>query len=236
MTPDEFKAAFRSRTLAYAPGFPDASEPVAVRVGDAAHNRAGHTLLVVLANLLARAHSDVVFVGSPPRELLCPDVFGERDLEAATTGRMQAINPFGQFRWQRSEPERALLMLGVGSSARVEVPLGFCGWIASVGADAIAVDRQGAPYGAVLAAILGANVAFHRALGRREVPSGVSSAWDHFKPTMLQGPDVVEPLDAGRVLQVGAGGVGAALDYFVALTSGIRPAWTIVDGDDVDVK
>ena len=41
-------------------------------------------------------------------------------------------------------------------------------------------------------------------------------------------------IDVGRVLQVGAGGVGSALDFWLTL-AGIVGAWTVVDGDEVEV-
>jgi hypothetical protein len=94
MTREQFEREFDSRTLAYAPGFVHASQPLVVVVGPAAHTAAGHALLVSLANQVARAHRRIVFVGELERSLLCADIFGAGTLAAATVGLARAINPF----------------------------------------------------------------------------------------------------------------------------------------------
>jgi len=88
-------------------------------------------------------------------------------------------------------------------------------------------------WGALLAAGLGANVGLHRLRGMRELPAGIFSLWDYGRAGDSQGPRAA-PLDIGRVLQVGAGAVGCALDFFLSFL-GIGGQWQIVDGDQVDV-
>ena len=82
--------------------------------------------------------------------------------------------------------------------------------------------------------MLGANVAIHRVLGRTELQPGTFSLRDFSRPGGRQGPAFSETIDVGRVLQAGAGAVGSALDYFLAV-AGLAGPWWIVDGDDVDV-
>jgi molybdopterin/thiamine biosynthesis adenylyltransferase len=48
-------------------------------------------------------------------------------------------------------------------------------------------------------------------------------------------PELALPTDLGRVLQVGAGAVGCALDYWLAFL-GVAGHWTVVDGDVVEVS
>jgi molybdopterin/thiamine biosynthesis adenylyltransferase len=235
MTPEEFRNEFESRTLAYEPGFRDLGRPVVVEIGRGAHCRAGHTLLVVLANLLARVHRSVVFVGELDRPLLCPAVLGGNTLETATVGLMRRVNPFGAFERQSDRPEDPLVILGVGVDHEVDLALGCDAWLAILGPAAPVVDVPGAAFGAVLAACLGANVAFHRVLGDGATPAGTFSAWDHMSRSSHQGPVLTAPLDIGRVLQVGAGAVGAALDLFLAMLMGTTSPWALSDGDSVDV-
>lgn len=82
MTPEEFQAAFSSRTAAYlADRSKDIdSRPVIVKLGGSAHCEAGHALAYGLANLLARAHRAVAFEGDLDRPLLCTAMFGEESL------------------------------------------------------------------------------------------------------------------------------------------------------------
>jgi hypothetical protein len=89
-------------------------------------------------------------------------------------------------------------------------------------------------WGAFLAAVLGANLAIHRVLGQTELQPGTFSLWDYSRAGGRQGPASTESIDLGRVLQVGAGAVGSALDYFLAM-AGFAGSWWIIDGDDVDV-
>jgi ThiF family protein len=88
---------------------------------------------------------------------------------------------------------------------------------------------------ALLASCLGANAALRRALGVRQLPAGSYSLWDRCRYDGRQGPRDVGPVDVGRVLQAGAGAVGCGLGFFISFL-GIGGAWTIVDGDVVDIS
>jgi ThiF family len=236
MTREQFEREFDSRTLAYAPGFVHASWPLVVVVGPAAHTAAGHALLVSLANQIARAHRRIIFVGELERPLLCADVFGAGTLAAATAGLAHAINPFVEVDIVLRVPAvEALLTIGVGADSEVELALGCDGWVALLGSEAPVGGDEPSIWGGLLASCLGANTAMHRILGRRGLRAGSFSLWDYVRGSAIQGPPVRGPLDIGRVLQVGAGAVGSALDFFASFF-GITGAWTIVDGDTVDVS
>jgi hypothetical protein len=66
-------------------------------------------------------------------------------------------------------------------------------------------------------------------------PGSSYSLWNHGSPGAVRGPRFDGALDVGRVLQVGAGGVGAALDYWLALL-GVSGTWTVCDRDRVDIS
>lgn len=236
MTREEFEAAFDARTLAYLPGFQHATDPLVIVVGEAAHTPAGHCLLVTLSNLVARAHRRLVYVGDLEKQLLCPDVFDARTLASATAGLALSINPSIDVDVAASMPGRQLLSIGIGvkEEPRVDLELGCDGWLAILEADASVGEDRTSIWGALLAAVLGANAAFHSILGGGDARPGTFSLWDYVRRGGRQGPVVSDPVDIGRVLQVGAGAVGSGLDYFLGMT-GVAGSWCIVDGDDVDV-
>lgn len=236
MTREQFEAEFDSRTVAYLPGFVHATEPLVIVVGSKGHTPAGDALLVSLANQVARAHRRVVFVGDLDRPLLCADVFGAGTLAQATAGLAQAINPFIEVDVVRhAPPVEPLLTIGVGAESDVELALGCEDWLAHVGREATVGDDEASIWGGLLASCLGASAAIHRILGTSGLPLGSFSLWDYVRSSGAQGPRRTGPLDVGRVLQVGAGAVGSALDFFLAFF-GVRDDWTIVDGDAVDVS
>lgn len=236
ITREEFEAAFDSRTLAYLPGFEHAKDPLVIEVGEAAHTPAGHCLLMTLSNLVARAHRRLVYVGNLEKQLMCPDVFDAQNLASATAGLARSINPYIDVDVTATMPRRQLLSIGIGVQlgSSVDLELGCDGWLAILGANASIGEDRTSIWGAFLAAVLGANAAFHSVLGQREARPATFSLWDYVREGRRQGPVVNDPVDIGRVLQVGAGAVGSALNYFLSMT-GVGGSWCIVDGDDVDV-
>lgn len=232
MPREEFEKEFHSRTLAYLLDFRDDGRPVVIRVGTDAGHANGHALLITLVNQLARAHRRIVLVGDLAAPLLCRDVFGFGTLAGATVGLARAINPFIEITVAPAVPDDALIVLGVGT-VDAEVPLGCEGWCAVIGPGAEVDRRPQGVWGAFFAACLGAAIAFHRQRGVGGDATGRYSLWR--LGTDDPGPDFAGPIDVGRVLQVGAGAVGIALDHFLALV-GLEGTWRIVDGDTVDVS
>jgi molybdopterin/thiamine biosynthesis adenylyltransferase len=212
----------------------DDGRPVVIVLGHGAHTAAGHALAHSLINLLARAHKRLVIVGELDRPLLCPSLFGFRTVEHATVGLARAINPYIEIETRAHAPLDRLISLGVGA-ADADVNLGADRWIALVGADAAITDSPTSVIGGSLAACLGSYAAFSAVTGTGSPPIGCWSAWDHLRSSDGQGPDVLGPVDVGRVLCAGAGAVASALVFFGFFT-GLSGEWTFIDGDLVDVS
>lgn len=233
MTEVEFYDQFQSRTLAYLPEFRADPRPVLVRVGASAHSAPGHVALLGLINILARAHRRIVVVGDLDRDLACRDPFGRTHLEEAVVTLARGVNPFIDIDVAARElNDDALISVGFAEPAEIQV--GFSGWAAQIGEGATVADDSQSVMGAILGACLAAAAAFHRQVGASGTPIGSFSLWDYVRPSDSQGPTMDGVLDLGRVLQVGVGAVGTALNYWMAFL-GFRGPWTLVDGDAVDV-
>jgi hypothetical protein len=237
MTPEQFKAEFSSRTLAFVPGFSDPRRPLIVSLGTDAHSPAGHALLISLANQLARVHGQLLFVGDLDVPLLCHDPFGHRTLAEATAGLARAINPFITADVARVVPETdRLMVIGIGDVPGADLRVGYRGWLAFVGGDVPIVETPSSMWGALFASCIAASAAFHAALGTPGRPEGALSSWEYGRLGGADGPSSAA-LELGRVLQVGAGAVGCALDLFLPLVQpGVGDGWLIADGDVVDVS
>jgi ThiF family len=238
MNDREFERRLRESTLAYAPQFREDERPVIVEVGEAAHSPAGHALTCALTNQLARTHRRLILVGDLECRLLCPDPFGRDELAAATAGLAREINPALEVEVVEHSPStEAIARLGIGAGG--DLSLGCRGWsalLATSGERAAVGEGASDIWGAMLASCLGAWFSFQRLLGEAPKPLPRYSLWNFGSPGDGHGgPALIGPLDVGRVLQVGAGGVGAALDYWLGVV-GPGGKWTVVDGDVVEVK
>ena len=232
MTREEFERDFHSRTLAYLGEFGADPHAVVVAIGEGGNNEPGHALASALANLLARAHRRLTFVGDLDQPLLCRDPLGAATLHEATVGRVLAINPFIEVDCAEEIPKDELISIGIGCAAELRV--GADRWCALFGDSAHVNPDRTSLLGAALAAPLAAATAFHRQLGRPGLPVGSYSLWESGKQSTVQGPQFEGSIDVGRVLQAGAGAVGCALDYWVAVI-GLTGRWMVADGDTVDV-
>jgi ThiF family len=233
LTREEFERDFHSRTLAYLGAFAVDPRAVVAAIGADAHNEPGHALLSALANLLARAHRRLVFVGDLDQPLLSHDPLGATTLHEATIGRALAINPFIEIEHPDEIPsDNVLISIGVGCDAELRV--GVDRWCALFGADATVGPSRTSLLGAALASALAAAVAFHRQLGHEGIPAASYSLWDAGQQSTAQGPPFEGGVDVGSVFQAGAGAVACALDYWVAVIGNAR-TWTVADGDAVDV-
>ncbi len=234
MTRDEFERQFDSRTVLYADTYRPDPRPVVVGFGPDIHTPAGHLLLTALCNLLARAHRRIALVGDLTGGLLCGDAFSSRRLEAATAGLITAIHPFRDVVVTARVPDcDPLLRIGLGCVAGSwDVRVGARGWMADFGTAAETIEPD-ALWGAALAACLAANCAFQRQLDRPVAIDGTFNLWERGAPGGAQGP-APAPVDVGRVLQAGVGGVGSAVDYWLALV-GVAGSWLLVDGDSVSI-
>ena len=234
MTREQFETEFNSRTIAYHPDYRSDDRPVVIVVGGAADSEPGHVLAVALVNLLARAHRRIAVVGDLHRPLRCFDHFRLGTLHGATVGLASAINPFIDITAGGRAPDGNRL-LTIGTAADGDLRLGCDGWTAVTGGGAEVDPRRTSILGAALAACLGAGTAFHRLIGADEKPVGHFSLWDYARASTAQGPEVTGRLDVGRVLQVGAGAVGCALDFWLGFL-GWLGHWIVADGDIVAVS
>jgi molybdopterin/thiamine biosynthesis adenylyltransferase len=234
-----FEKAFHARTLSYMPGYRDEGRQVTVLIGGDAHNPAGHVLASTLLNQLARAHRRIAVIGDLDRKLECSSPFAAQTIGDATVGTARAINPYIEVAAAEkitAASEKDSLILGIGAAAGAHVYLGADGFIAEIGANATISERPASDWGALLASCLAADVAFHWAInGEVRTFSGRYSLWELGKPGGKDGPEHPDLLDVGRVLQVGAGAVGCALDLAGTLV-GLGGQWAIVDGDLVEVS
>lgn len=238
MNRDDFLAEFGSRTAAYIEAAELDDRPVAVVVGEEAHSPVGHLLATSLVNQLARAHRRLILVGDLDRELLCREPFRFTDLRAATVGLAEAINPYVEVEAIPATPSDGILMtIALGARAEeADLQVGCDGWCARFGEEVGIIDRPESRWGAALASGHAAAAAFQLMRGRRFELEGSFSLWDGGGAGEGQGPTSLGPLDLGRVLQVGAGAAGAALDYWLYVTGTSFPNWLLVDGDLVDVS
>src|SRR5439155_17001740 len=143
-------------------------------------------------------------------------------------------NPFIDVTEAGTAPDGDRL-LTVGIAAEADLRLGCNGWVALSDNSAQVDPRRTSILGAALSACLGATTAFHRLIGNHESPEGCFSLWDYGRSSTAQGPEITGSLDVGRVLQVGAGAVGCALDYWLAFI-GLGGHWVVADGDIVAVS
>ncbi len=229
-----FEAAFDSRTEMIVGDYHATDEPVVIEFGSDIETPAGHLLATSLVNLLARAHQHLVIVGDLSQPLLCPSPFGHVDLEEATAGFAHEIHPWRDIDVVDAAPSgEPLVSIGLGQTTREnEIQIGAEGWVASFGLRReVEPDSLG---GAALAACLAAAAAFRRQLGRLGLGEGDFSLWSRSQRGRDQGP-AIGPIDVGSVLQVGAGAVGAALDWWLSMF-GYAGTWTIADADTVDIS
>jgi hypothetical protein len=232
---EQFLAEFGSRTAAYVSGADLDTRPVAVSIGEGAHSPAGHLLVAALFNQLARAHSRLTVRGDLDRELLCRDPFGSRDLRTATIGLATSINPFIEVEEASGGAEDPLLRIAIGHQEPGGLEVGCEGWCAAFGPGSQIVDRGDSLWGAALAACITAACAFRRMCRLPFEPAGSYSLWSGGAAGEDQGPES-PALEFGSVLQVGAGAVGAALDYWLHGFGTDFREWLILDGDHVDVS
>jgi hypothetical protein len=210
-----------------------ALRPVAIEVGrDAAACERGQQAALAMANMMARFHRRVS-IRAPACTLLRPSLCGGHELEEALLRTASATNPEIEL-VDGQDPEIIIAITGElhPPSARRWF-VGFDGYAARIDRRPSGIDRSpGCSLGAALAACFGAAAAFRLAFDLPVAPAGCS-LWtlDPARPA-VPGLSSIAPLDVGDVLQVGAGGVGACLDYWLR-DIGVVGEWVVVDMDVV---
>ena len=233
MNDRQFREELESATLTYQPRFRADDRPVVVSLNEGGESPAAHALLCGLVNQLARTHRRLVLVGDLERPLLCHDPFGKQSLAEASAGNALEINPVISVDVvERAPQSEAVAHISIGGDAGMA--LGCEGWRALTGQGAQVGEDIADLWGAMLASTLGAWFAFSRLLGEEPSFGESYSLWHYGEPEGQDGPHLNGLPELGQVLQVGAGGVGASLDYWLAML-GLTGALTIVDADRVEV-
>lgn len=230
----QFYAQRDLRTAEYVGGQPIDARSVHVAIDDkAAATPAGQLALLALANQLARVHRRITFaLPSSSIPLYVGNPFSVGTLGETLLSTVTRIDPCGEFRIG-SPPSGAIVSIGLGD----KVGDGFDWYIGADRAIAMLsktpVGYSAVPstlLGAALASCLGAAAVFRAVLGLESVPRSIS-AWNYAEEAdAVAGMELLELLDVGRVLMVGAGAVAAALVYWL-YAFGVGGNWTIIDRD-----
>jgi molybdopterin/thiamine biosynthesis adenylyltransferase len=220
------------RTLEF--GVPDVFDvPVGVFVGaDAGGTVAGQFAVLAMVNMLARLHRHLS-VRIPPAPLHGPSLAGVGRLDEACAAVARSVDPF--IRYETDSP--CTHAVGLGAAAPAGLP-----WYAGADGQVALIDRSPVGFvpgdspslGAALAACMAASNVLGQVLGHAQRPVRLS-AWDLGEGEEAgRGPAILGPVDVGDVLQVGAGGVGSCLAYWLC-EFGIAGRWRVLDGDDVEL-
>jgi hypothetical protein len=227
-----FYALRDQRTREY--GVPDIFDtPVGIVVGpDAAATANGQLATLALVNMAARMHRHLR-LRVPAAALIRPTLVPASRLNEAAVALARAIDPFIVI--ETADPGPIAVGLGADCPATVPWYVGASGQVALLGRAPQPLDDHGGPsLGAALAACLAAGCLCRQVLGRLVRPVRLS-AWDCTEgDEATVGPVLAVPLDLGRVLQVGAGGVGACLGYW-AWEFEVRGDWRVADRDRITV-
>jgi hypothetical protein len=224
---DEFYAERDLRTREF--GVPDLFEiPVSVVVGkDCAGSPEGQFALLALINMLARLHRTLCL--SIPSVPLVKKTLIEADrLDEAAISLATEIDPF--IRIDTSTISRNAI--GLGQDVPREIPwhVGALGQLAVLDTRPVGFCGKERSLGAGLAACLAAANLLRQVMGSA-IRTARISAWDFREgPHAGSGPSSFGPIDVGRVLQIGAGGVGSCFAYWVH-EFGHNGPWWIIERD-----
>ncbi|MFA6132848.1 MAG: ThiF family adenylyltransferase [Phycisphaerae bacterium] len=188
-------------------------------------------------NMVARFHRNVA-LSCPHAPLLAPQSLilsqppqQHMSLSDALVTMATAIDPFIHI--DLPAPEAPAPGIGVGTGLAVPVPwhVGCNDSMVQLDTTPVPMDAQsGFSLGACLASCLAAACLCKQVLRKPLTPLEVS-AWNLRQGHDADiGPSELCPVDVGRVLLIGAGGVGSSLAYWLR-QSGFRGDWQVVDRD-----
>ncbi|HVX56100.1 MAG TPA: hypothetical protein VHA37_00045 [Candidatus Saccharimonadales bacterium] len=217
----------RTRECGVGDGF---DQPVRVVVGaDAVNSPAGQSMVLALVNMLARIHRNLQ-LDIPAVELLTPSLVPSSRLDLAAAELARAIDPFIRLDAAAS----CVHAIGIGANVPRGLPwyAGADGQIAIIDREPVGVQAATSlSLGGALSACMAAAAVLRQVLGHEQRAVRLS-AWNCREGIGAdRGPDSLGPLDVGDVLQVGAGGVGLCLAYWLR-DFGVIGDWHIADRDD----
>lgn len=223
-----FERDRRTREVGVMRGF---DLPVRIVVGrDAATSASGQLAVLTLINLLSRIHRHLQ-LDIPPADLLSRPLIPAHRLDEAAQLLARSINPYIRLDAAGSSG----YAIGLGADAPSALPwyAGAEGHIAILACQPVSFPAGSHPtLGAALAACLASAAVLGQVLGHDQRPVRLS-AWNVREGNDAEyGPDLPGPLDVGSVLQIGAGGVGSCLAYWLRVF-GVSGDWRVLDGDTV---
>jgi hypothetical protein len=217
----------RTRECGFTQGY---DLPVRVAVGaDAANSVAGQAMVLALVNMLARLHRHLQ-LDIPHAKLRARSLVPATCLDEAAAALARAINPYIRLDGATASGHA----IGIGADAPRGLP-----WYAGADGQIAIIDRQPVPVpaserltlGTALAACLAAAALLRQVIGQKQRPVRLS-AWNLREGAAAErGPDLPGPVDVGSVLQIGAGGVGLCLAYWLG-EFGALGDWRVLDRDD----
>jgi len=205
--------------------------PVRVVVGrDMASSGRGQATVLALINMLARIHRHL-HLDIPSVDLLKPSLIPAKRLDEAAATLARAVDPYIRL----DDAASSSHAIGLGADAPLGLPwyAGAEGHIAIIGRHPVHFEHgDSLSLGAALTACLAAAAVLRQVLGYDQRPVRLS-AWNYREGNDAQhGPELSGPLDVGNVLQIGAGGVGSCLAYWLR-EFGVVGNWLLLDRDNV---
>lgn len=207
-----------------------------VAVGkDAVETQRGQFLVLSLVNMLSRMHRCVRILSPDMPLCQCSMVNrlglnGGRSFLEAVHAVARKADPFIEIREGVADSGTAAIGVGRPDVGRLPYYVGSIDDLVTLGEVPLPADPGGGfSLGAGLAACIGAAALLRQAAGMNVLPVG-ASAWSLTEAKTAAGPSVLPKLGMGRVLLVGAGGVGSCLAYWLSFVS-LEGTWTVVDGD-----
>jgi hypothetical protein len=221
------------RTLRYTGGLQPAT-PAGITSGAAtASTIAGQIAVLTAANILARAHPQII-LALPDTPLLIPCPAGGATLAEACQRLARAADPDIAVS-TAADLSTGIAGIGIGHDAGpATIYAGGARWTAHTSNTPQPITAEpSSALGAGLAVTLAAGYLFRAAIGLPAVPDRRISLWSLAPASQPTGPAELGPVAVGSTWLVGAGAVGSCLAWWLQFT-GVDGAWTVIDGDKAD--
>jgi hypothetical protein len=210
-------------------------EPIAVTADNkTVESEQGQLVILSLINMLARIHR-TIYIATPDVPLMAKKTMFRMGhcsgLQDAINIIATSINPYINI-FQDVNPT-IHAGIGIGREYKYKMP-----WYVGTDSNMVLLDnnfvdikpQNGFSLGPCMASCIAASVIIKQLLNMIMKPIKIS-AWNLKEgDSAKSGPEVLEPLDVGKVFLIGAGGVGSCLTYWLRQV-GIVGQWSIVDGD-----
>jgi hypothetical protein len=234
---DEFYAGRDQASGSYGLNESIFTTPVGVSVGDdAAESPNGQFVVLSLVNMLSRIHRSISIKTSKSPLLIENPIVKGADLHGAITKLANSLNPFIDLRLGDHPKGCPSVSIGLCSPDDCTWNISSSVWVATLSKSPkpFTFNDQPSPGGAMVAALAAAAI-LRQILGKSPVPA-IISAWDFTEGNEAnEGPVDICPLDVGKVLMVGAGGVGCCLAYWLSHFKKTGH-WLVVDKDMVELS